>query len=1302
MKRKILSLLLLLPLLINASVRVTDLTANRLHAPLGLQEAPRLSWIIKSDSRDVRQTAYHILVATEPGLLKPGQADVWDSGQTESNQSILVPCNIPSLKSDTRYYWTVKVMTNRGESPWAETAQWGTGPLDEGYWRGRWIGWDEPMAWDVEDRHSRLSARYMRKEFDSQAKTVKRATAHISGLGLYELAINGKRVGNHVLTPAPYDYRRTVPYDSYDVTDLINGNGDKNAIGITVAPGRYYTMHQHYKPYKIVNFGYPKARLNLTIEYTDGTTQRIATDETWRLSARGPVRSANEYDGETYDARLEPEGWTKPGYDDSSWTAARRAEIPYGTLRPTSSPGMAVKETFAPISVTRTGSNRHLVDFGQNMAGWVRLTIPPMAAGDSIIIRYAERLNPDSLSIDIENLRSAMSTDVYVSNGHDKGVEWTPRFVYHGFRYADIQGPEKLTPESLTAEFVYDDIDDAGTFECSDPVISAIHRAARYGTASNYKGVPVDCPQRDERQPWMGDHNMGAWGESFMFDNATLMSKWTDDMREAQRSDGCIPDICPALYNYYTPDMTWSSTLPVVCDMLWRQTSDTRPIERNYEAIKKWLRYIRSHHSRGDIITADKYADWCVPPESPELIHAKDPSRLTDGSLIATAYYYKMCGLMNEFATLLGLPDEAAAWSDEADKILTAFNDTFLHRHPATSLVPGHILYPDSTVYGNGTLTANILPLAFGMVPADCLDAIEGNVVKKIVTDNEMHTSCGVIGSNWLMRQLARMGRGDVAVALAANTTYPSYGYMLDKGATTIWELWNGDTARKSMNSCNHVMLLGDLIGWMYQDLAGISPAAPGYSEILLSPDFSVDQLPWAKATYNTPYGQVSSSWHRTPMHLDWDVTVPCNTSALLAMPLQYSSTAVAPADGLTYVRTDSLTGRTIWRVSSGNYSISVPLDPSLTPGHTGVVSDEFLYYDTSFPECHASTVEALPDGSLVAAFFGGTKERHPDCCIWVSRLPKGATEWTEPVIAADGVFELTDSLCQRAGLSGIDADSRLATLGPTGPHFKGDINQSRRKACWNPVLFRMPDTGELLLFYKIGTNVADWTGWLTRSTDGGKTWSQREPLPEGILGPIKNKPEYINGRLLCPSSREGDGWRIFMEYTDDGGKTWQCTGALPADSAVFTKDLKVKPIYAIQPSILRHKGDSLLQILCRSRNGTLAQAWSTDNGTTWSTLTLTDIPNNNSGTDAVTLSDGRHMLVYNNFATLPGTPKGVRTPLSVAVSDDGINWRHVATLEVSPISQYSYPCMIQAPDGTIHILYTWRRQRIRHIALKP
>jgi alpha-L-rhamnosidase len=340
------------------------------------------------------------------------------------------------------------------------------------------------------------------------------------------------------------------------------------------------------------------------------------------------------------------------------------------------------------------------------------------------------------------------------------------------------------------------------------------------------------------------------------------------------------------------------------------------------------------------------------------------------------------------------------------------------------------------------------------------------------------------------------------------------------------------------------------------------------------------------------------------------------------------------------------------------------------------IVKDEFLYEFAPFPEAHASTITELKNGDLVAAYFGGTKERNPDVCIWVSLKPKNSQKWEAPMLVADGT------------------DASL--------HLKPNQTVKPRKACWNPVLYTMPN-GEIWLFFKIGVNVSDWQGWVVKSKDGGRTWSQKESLPKGFIGPVKNKPELINGRLVCPSSTEGeDGWRFHVELYDLKTGQWTTTGPIPAEERLLTDDKEMHPIKCIQPSILK-LNDGRLQVLMRSHNGFLATSFSSDKGRTWSKVTLSDIPNNQSGTDAVTLRDGRHVLIYNNFQTIMGTPKGPRTPLSLAMStDDGKTWHHVLTLEDSPVSQYSYPAIIQGKNGHLYCVYTWRRQRIAFKEIDP
>lgn len=1286
MKKQLLFLFLLaFPLLLDAAaVTVTGLRTEQMTNPMGLDTAtPRLSWQLESSRKNVMQTAYQILVASSPELLAQDKGDLWDSGKVQSDASQWITYQGMPLKSNRRAYWKVRSYTTEGETGWSAPAHWSVGLLKEAHWQGRWIGMDTAAPWDSETQWSRLSSRYLRKEFPLK-KQVKQATVHIAGMGMYELFINGQRVGDQVLAPAPTDYRKTIIYNTFDVTPLLSS---ENAIGVTLGNGRFYTMRQHFKPYKIPNFGYPKLRLNLIVEYTDGTKETIASDTNWKLTADGPIRSNNEYDGEEYDARKELNGWTKHGYDDKAWTNAERVSIPSGTLRGAMAPNMKVLQTIAPLTINKVG-DKYILDMGQNMVGWIRMKVRG-AAGDSIRLRFAELLQPNG-ELYVRNLRDARVTDTYICNGKENGAEWAPRFVYHGFRYVEVVGYKNPELSDFIGEVVSDEMEVLGSFSCSNDILNRVYKNAYWGILGNYKGMPIDCPQRNERQPWLGDRSMGAWGESYIFENGPLYAKWANDICEAQREDGCIPDVAPAFWNYYTDDMTWPFALPSSCDMIYTQFGNKLPIEKSYPNIKRWLKHMLDEYMTEDyIITKDKYGDWCVPPESLELIHSKDPARRTDGSLIATAYALKVMQTMHRFAEVLGLEADKQEWEDLEHRMKDAFNAKFLTVKPGTSLQPGHVLYPDSIFYGNNTVTANILPLAFGLVPKEYRDEVVKNAVASIMVTNKGHISSGVIGVQWLLRELSRKGYADVAYLLATNKSYPSWGYMAERGATTIWELWNGDTANPEMNSGNHVMLLGDLIPWCYENLGGIrsdrSSGKIGFKHIIMKPNFDIQDISYADVSYRSPYGKIISNWKKTLQHLEWDITIPANTTAEVHLP----------------------NGK-IERIGSGSYHYSVEISTS----HPAIVEDQFLYEKASFPECHGATIVELKNGDLVASFFGGTKERNPDCCIWVCRKPKGATEWSAPYLAADGVFSLNDP---QAPLAGITAESTPAGAGPVASTFVGDPAQARRKACWNPVLFQVPG-GDLLLFYKIGLKVADWSGWLVRSKDGGKTWSKREPLPKGFLGPIKNKPEYVDGRIICPSSTEGsEGWRIHFEISDDKGKTWKMVGPVEAEMNVPTalrkagvanaddqeggeaiKGEGLKPIYAIQPSLLRHK-DGRLQVLCRTRNAQLATSWSSDNGNTWSKVTLADFPNNNSGTDAVTLKDGRHVLIYNDFSTLPGTPKGPRTPLCIAISEDGVNWKNVLALEDSSISQYSYPSIIQGKDGKLHAIYTWRRQRIAY-----
>lgn len=1221
------------------NIQLTNLRCEMMVAPRGIDVAqPRLSWVIVSGKRNVLQTAYQVLVASSLQKLSNNEGDLWNSGRVNAAASIQIPYAGKPLASRTACYWKVKVFTNKGASAWSAPGEWSIGLLNQADWKASWIGYDKASSWDSISQFSRLSARYFRKSFSSTVK-VKRATAYIVGLGLYELYINGKPIGDQVLAPNPTDYRKSVFYNTHDVTaQLITG---ENAIGVVLGNGRFFTMRQDYKPKKINTFGYPKLLFQLEIEYTDGSRKTIVSDGSWKLNVDGPIRSNNEYDGEEYDATKELTGWNKAGYKDAGWLTPQLVEAPEGKVVVQTNAPMRVMRVIKPVAIKKLPGNKYIVDMGQNFAGWLQINVKGVR-GQQVQLRFAESLQPTG-ELYTANLRDAKVTDVYTLKGG--GVEtWHPSFVYHGFRYVELTGfPDEPHAADLEGQMVYDDMEAAGSFVCSDSTINQVYRNAWWGIASNYKGMPVDCPQRNERQPWLGDRATGAYGESYLFNNASLYAKWLDDIEQSQTAEGAIPDVAPAYWNYYSDNVTWPGVYLLVARMLLQQHGDTQVVIKHYPSMKKWMEYMRTRYMKDYILTKDKYGDWCVPPESLELIKSKDSTRTTDGELIATAYYYHLLNQMKVFAVLSRNMDDFTAY----DRLMVKIGDAFQQR----------FYNPKTKYYDNNTVTANLLPLYFGITPDTLRDGVFNNAYNKIKIDNHMHISTGLIGTQFLMRTLSKFNRGDIAYTLASNKTYPSWGYMAANGATTIWELWNGNTANPQMNSQNHVMLLGDLLIWLYENVAGIGSFYYDFSplkRIKLKPDI-IDGLDSVKATYHSPYGEVVSHYKRntTRSRFDWYITIPANSLGVVYVPA--TDTSEVTIDGRPATKTEGvywvrMEGQyAVYETGSGNYHFKVE-----APFKKGILVDQFMFDRAPFPESHASTIVQTPKG-LMAAWFGGTKEGNKDVCIFTSRLV--GNQWTAPVKVADGI-----------------------------------LDDTTRWPCYNPVLYQVPN-GELLLFFKIGSRVATWKGYMIRSKDNGLTWSARENLPEGFLGPVKNKPIMIGNELWCASSTEGSGWKVHFEVTADYGKTWRKIG--PINDG--------KTINAIQPSLLTYS-DGRLQVLCRSRNRSVVESWSADGGKTWSPMEATALPNNNSGTDAVTLRDGRQLIVYNHVKPAAGLPngKGPRTPLNVAISVDGKNWQAALVLEDSPVSQYSYPSVIQTPDGMVHIVYTWRRERIKYVKVDP
>ncbi len=743
------------------------------------------------------------------------------------------------------------------------------------------------------DEHA-LPARMLRKEFEV-GPGLKRATVYYSGLGLSELHVNGGKVGDAVLSPGLTDYTKRVFYVTYDLNRHLKPG--KNAIGVMLGSGRYYPPRGN-TPIGTQGYGSPKLLLQVDLEYADGKHETVVSDESWKLTTDGPIRTDNEYDGEEYDARLEPAGWSRAGFSDEKWQSASLVQGPQGTLRAQMAEPLKVVETLEPKSFKEIRPGVWIVDMGQNMVGWARLAVSG-PKGTQVKLRFAETLRPDG-TLYLDNLRSARATDVYVLKGGAPET-WEPRFTYHGFRFVEVTGyPGTPTRESLKGRVVHDAMERAGDFESSDAMLNKIHHNIFWGVRGNYRSIPTDCPQRDERQGWLGDRSVVSRSESYLFNVGAFYTKWITDLNDSQRPSGSIPDVSPNYWVLYNDGIVWPSTFMLAPAMVYEQYGDLRPIERNYPALKRWVEYMRGFLKDG-IMPKNTYADWCVPPEKPELIHSQDPARVTQGALLSTAYYYKMLQLLSRYATLIGKQEDVKGYDDLAAQVRDAFMKAYFKEAEGK--------------FDNGTQTSSVLPLALGLVPEQQKTKVFEGLVRKIEVESNNHVGVGLVGAQWLMRTLSENGRADLAFTIATQKTYPGWGYMVEKGATTVWELWNGDTADPAMNSGNHVMQIGDLGLWMYEYLAGIrtDPEKPGFKHIIVKP-YAVPALTNVKATHQSPYGLIASAWRKEGGKLTLNVTIPPNTTATVYVPGKKVSGGAVKA-----ARIDE--GSTVFDVGSGTYS---------------------------------------------------------------------------------------------------------------------------------------------------------------------------------------------------------------------------------------------------------------------------------------------------------------------------------------------------------------------------------------------
>jgi len=891
--------------------------------PLGIGErTPRLSWILESEVRGQVQSAYRVLVAASEEDLEAERDLLWDSGRVESDLSVGVEYEGEALRSGMSCVWKVRVWDGAGDpSPFSEPAVFGVGLLERSDWKGVWISLGEGPSQDMEppsgDEYDDVgnglaSCPYLRKEF-GLARPVRRARLYATARGVYELYLNGARVGEDVLAPGWTDYERRIQYQTYDVTGLLAEG--RNALGATLGDGWFSGFFGFDPKRRGAHYGVRPALLaQLEVEYEDGTTEILATDGSWRCST-GPILFSDPLMGESYDARLEMPGWAEPGFDDSDWYGVRVEERNETPLVAQPDEGVRATGEVRAKAVTEPKEGVYVFDMGQNMVGWARLKVVG-EAGTAVRLRYAEALEPDG-TIYTENLRAARQTDTYVlAGGGEEAYE--PRFTFHGFHYVEVTGyPGEPPPGAVTGRVVHSATPPSGRFECSSPMVDRLQQNIVWGQRGNFLSVPTDCPQRDERLGWMGDAQVFVRTASFNMDVAAFFEKWMVDVEDAQRPEGAFPDVAPLLTGSGLIDLSrgapaWGDAGVIVPWTVYRTYADKRIIERHYDAMARWMAYLRE--ANPELLRKNKlgnnYGDWLSPKGD-----------YTPKDLLATAYWAYDAGLMAEMAEVVGRSEDASEYAELRERIKAAFNRAYVS--------------PEGRVEGD-TQTGYVLALHMDLLPEGLRPAAAEHLVEAIERE-DWHLSTGFVGISYLCPVLTEAGRADVAYRLLLNDTFPSWGYTIEHGATAIWERWDGWTEESgfqspNMNSFNHYSL-GSVGEWLYRHVAGIDldPQTPGYGHVVIHPRPG-GGLTHARAEYDSVRGRISSAWRVEGERFDLQITVPPNATATVHVPAADGAEVTegggpaGEAEGVELLSEDG--GEAVFSVGSGRYEFAGRVAP--------------------------------------------------------------------------------------------------------------------------------------------------------------------------------------------------------------------------------------------------------------------------------------------------------------------------------------------------------------------------------------
>ncbi|HPG40507.1 MAG TPA: glycoside hydrolase family 78 protein [bacterium] len=915
MKKALLPVLLLVcltiiiqPLFAKTALTVTQPTCEYKTNPLGIDAAqPRLSWQIQSNERGSIQSAMQIRVAASIKDLK--NQPLWDTEKVATDASIQLPYLGPDVQSGQRYYWQVRVWDQKGNvSAWSEPAWWEMGLLKAADWKAAWI---QPNL--EEDLAKSAPCPMLRKDFQLKGK-IRSARAYVTSLGLYELHLNGAQVGDQVLTPGWTSFDTRLQYQTYDVTNMLQTGA--NAVGVMLGDG-WYRGYMGWGDQR--NTWGKKLALLLQIQvvYENGEIETIISDASWR-AATGPVTTSDIYMGETYDARKEKPGWTNPGYKDQDWAGVSTVDHSKEILIAPVGPPVQKVEEIKPVKIIKTPAGETVFDMGQNMVGWIRLKVEG-PAGTTVKLRHAEVLDKEG-NFYITNLRAAKQTVEYTLKG--QGVEiYEPHFTFQGFRYVAVEGwPGDPALDNLTGVVVHSAFTPTGSFSCSNPLINQLQHNIQWGQKGNFVDVPTDCPQRDERLGWTGDAQAFARTACFNADVAGFYTKWLGDVAADQKPNGAIPHVIPNALDRKNPTSNaaacgWADASVIVPWTVYLCNGDTRILEQQYSSMKKWVEYMRQQAGDNYLWqTGYHFGDWLAfNSESSDY-----PGATTDKDLLATAFFANSTGLLLQSAKILGYHQDVQDYTGLLDNIKKAFLQEYVTANGRLS---------------SNTQTAYSVALAFDLLPPSLAEKAAARLAEDVKKFG--HITTGFLGTPLICHVLSDYGYTDLAYMLLNRLDYPSWLYPITRGATTIWERWDGIKPDGSfqdagMNSFNHYAY-GAIGDWLYRVTAGIEidPQQPGYKHILIQPQPG-GGLSNASANFSSMYGPIQSGWELKQGVMTMTVELPANTTATIALPdavVDKVTEAGLPLVKAKGISKSEQSGKTvILEAGSGKYVFSYPL----------------------------------------------------------------------------------------------------------------------------------------------------------------------------------------------------------------------------------------------------------------------------------------------------------------------------------------------------------------------------------------